>query len=444
MKKLIRIFIAILMVTCLAFSLGGCEFIVTNNELNNDGSGGITTEGGQTGGGNTNSGSSSGSQNVTLKEVTFCVNSERQEYSRTDAIGKVQKSVVAIEMGSGSSGAGVIANVDLEGDTEDDVYIITCHHVISQKGDLNVLLPDENAKYGDNDYVFSGTIGGDVSANQNKAVTLVGGVEKADIAVLKLDISKPAVSGKVLDKTKIVKVNLAPDEYQAQLGEEVFAIGNPTGGLPGWVSCGSIASLESDSLVEDIGNMLLMGIDVATNPGNSGGGLFNLYGELIGITNAGNTNYNGINFAIPLYTSNKDADGVIDLGVKNVVKNLMGTKTAENYGFLPGQRVTFGLTVSKLVGTDYPTVSAVTKDSLAAAAGFKVNDRISKVKVGDASEVNITSYELYIEQMDTMKLGDVIIITVLRPINSSYAETKVLQLQVEQYHFCNTGIFPEQ
>ncbi len=445
MKKLFSLMIALLLVACLAFTLTGCNFIATNDNTTDNGvNGGITPEGGtsgsQTGGGNT--GSTGGSENVVLKDVTFSVNSQRQKYQTTDAIQVVRRSVVAIEMASNSVGAGVIVDVSVEGDSQTDVYIITCHHVISETGDLNVLIPNENGEYDDNDYIFTGTIGGDIALNANKAVTLIGGVQRADIAVIKLDLTKPATSGKLLDVSKIVKAYIAPDEYSAKLGEEVFAIGNPTGALPGWVSCGTIASMESESLVEEVGNMLLMGIDVSTNPGNSGGGLFNSYGELIGITNAGNTSYNGINFAIPLYTSNKGVDGAIDLGVNNVVKNLMGTKTAENYGFLPGQRVLFGITVAKLKGTDYPTVSAVTSGSLAQTAGFKVNDIITKVQVNDNSEIVITSYQAYVDAMDELNMGDVLKVTVSRKVNGA-TESKVLTLKVTQYHFCNTGVFPE-
>ena len=138
-------------------------------------------------------------------------------------------------------------------DGENVVYVLTCHHVISDKGSVTLQFPDENCRYEDGDFAFTGVIGGNISDNSACAVTLIGGDVNSDIALLRVDLGKAAASGKVLsDKDKAAiknsKVKVAGDGYinsgKFVTGEEVFSIGNPTGMLPGTVSVGTISYLE--------------------------------------------------------------------------------------------------------------------------------------------------------------------------------------------------------
>ena len=81
-------------------------------------------------------------------------------------------------------------------------------------------------------------------------------------------------------------------------------MGNPTGYLPGTVTKGIVSYINREVSVEDIGTMTLIQVDAAINHGNSGGGLFNLAGELIGVVNSGADDYQGLNFAIPIFGAN--------------------------------------------------------------------------------------------------------------------------------------------
>jgi len=104
----------------------------------------------------------------------------------------------------------------------------------------------------------------------------------------------------------------AGDSGKLAVGELAVVIGNPLGRLGGSVTEGIISALGRN--IEIGGQVLnLLQTSAAVNPGNSGGGLFNRYGELVGVVNAksGGTNIEGIGFAIP---SNK---------VNAVVKALM-------------------------------------------------------------------------------------------------------------------------
>jgi len=85
------------------------------------------------------------------------------------------------------------------------------------------------------------------------------------------------------------------------VGESVVAVGNPLGELGGTVTTG-IVSATGRTINVDGTEMELIQIDAAVNPGNSGGGLFNLKGELVGIVNAKptGTGIEGLGFAIPV------------------------------------------------------------------------------------------------------------------------------------------------
>ncbi|MEG2083183.1 MAG: trypsin-like peptidase domain-containing protein, partial [Oscillospiraceae bacterium] len=137
--------------------------------------------------------------------------------------------------------------------------------------------------------------------------TLVGADAKTDLAVLKIDESglTPAVMGNSND----VKV-----------GDTVIAIGNPLGSLGGTVTDGIISALDRE--IQVLGQMMtLLQTNAAVNPGNSGGGLFNAYGELVGIVNAkpasdtgGASSIEGLGFAIPVDTVKEVAGQLIDSG----------------------------------------------------------------------------------------------------------------------------------
>ena len=101
-----------------------------------------------------------------------------------------------------------------------------------------------------------------------------------------------------------------------KLGQTVIAIGNPLGKLGGTVSDGIISCLARDIAIEGSGTMTLLQTNAAVSPGNSGGGLFDLYGRLIGVVNAKSTGQGveGISFAIPIDTAWDVAGQLINQG----------------------------------------------------------------------------------------------------------------------------------
>lgn len=188
---------------------------------------------------------------------------------------------------SSGAGSGVIIS--------EDGYILTCAHVVS--GADSILVTD----YEGNEY----------------QAQLVGSYEAGDIAVIKIEADG-------------LHAATLGDSDQVVLAETVYAVGNPGGTLGGTITDGIISATERtitvalDSSSQSYGFASLrntISLDVlqtstAVSPGNSGGGLFNSRGELIGIINAKSSgdSQEGIGFAIPINTAQEIAESLINNG----------------------------------------------------------------------------------------------------------------------------------
>ena len=193
----------------------------------------------------------------------------------------VKNSVVEImttvSSGYGSMSAGAGSGVIIHADG----VIVTNHHVIEGAQKVYVRLTNGNTY----------------------EATVRGSDEDGDIAIIKivpqetLTVAKLGYSGALAE------------------GEEVLAIGNPLGELGGTVTNGIISSVEREVQVGEV-TMTLLQTNAAINSGNSGGGLFNLAGELIGIVNAkyAATGVEGLGFAIPIDTAMVSIKNLLNLG----------------------------------------------------------------------------------------------------------------------------------
>ena len=156
---------------------------------------------------------------------------------------------------------------------------------------------------------------------------MVGGDRETDIAVLKLNVGDR--TNKYGKPVSIEESRIAPSTYKYQQGEEVFAIGNPSGKLPMTYLDGVISYDVRDQIrLEPAGYLKLLQHSCLTTHGSSGGGLFNMKGQLIGITNAGNDEFKGMNYAIPL----SGDEGFVEIATKLILTN-----TDENYGYVSGR-----------------------------------------------------------------------------------------------------------
>lgn len=184
--------------------------------------------------------------------------------STADAVAKVSDSVVDVETeisnNVGEAGSGLIYT--------DDGYIITNEHIIRDSKSLKVTL--------NNGTVYDASI--------------IGSDKKNDIAVLKINEKglKPVIFG---------------DSSDIRKGEDIFVIGNPLGELGGSVTNGIVSAKNRELELEGF-KMSLIQTNAEINSGNSGGGVFKLTGELVGMVIAKSTgeDLEGLGFVIPSNT----------------------------------------------------------------------------------------------------------------------------------------------
>lgn len=229
-----------------------------------------------------------------------------------------------------SSGTGFIISKD--------GYIVSNYHVISGATKLTVMLPN----------------------GQEYEATVVGYDESNDISVLKVEA----------ENLPCVKIGSSDSLV---VGDRVAAIGNPLGELTSTLTVGYISAIDR-RVNTDGTSMSMLQTDAAINSGNSGGPLFNMKGEVIGITTAkysGTSNsgatIEGIGFAIPI-------DDVLDL-----IKDL------QTFGFVKSGFL--GVTVQDVAQVDSDTygiplgalVLEVAEGSCAQTAGIMQKDIITDV-----------------------------------------------------------------
>lgn len=227
-----------------------------------------------------------------------------------------------------SAGSGVLYSLDKK---SGDAYIITNFHVVyeAQATDPDHISQDIYVLLYGNEIAVAGEDGTAVRPYRIPA-TYIGGAMAYDIAVL-------AVKGSDILKNSIAtQVSLYPDEV-VDVGTPAIAIGNPQ--ADGISVTEGIISVDSETLTM-VGadnrtqqRFRVMRVDTAVNHGNSGGGLFDDNGNLIGIVNAKTieSDVDNIAYAIPVGVASKVADIIIDgyeangkTGVQQVKKYLLG------------------------------------------------------------------------------------------------------------------------
>ena len=277
-----------------------------------------------------------------------------------DSVVRVECDIVEEGFFTQSSGTAFGSGVIIS----EDGYIITNHHVIDGARNVKIYLTND----------------------EEYEAKIVGSDEKSDIAVLKIEASGLPYAA-------------FADSDTIEVGDDAIAIGNPLGsGIS--VTTGIISAVHREIVIDNEA-MNLLQTNAQINSGNSGGGLFNISGQLIGIVNAktssssSGVSVEGLGYAIPSNTALRIANAIIEDGYVKDRPTLGVTVTQVTegmQGFEPGLYVT-----------------EIQEDSPASKAGLQTYDRIIRF-----NGVDIESYTTLSAELNDLSVGDTVDITVIR------------------------------
>ncbi len=232
-------------------------------------------------------------------------------------------------------------------------YIITNNHVIEGSNKIKVTL----------------------SNDKEYDAEVIGTDPSTDIAVIKISAKglKPVTYG---------------DSDKLDNGDLAVVIGNPLGELGGTVTAGIISEPVREVNIEGQ-NMSLIQTDASINPGNSGGGLFNEYGELVGVIEAksSGSDVEGLGFAVPVNTAAKVAKQIMSGKFESVGKAFTGMsygETGSDNGDESGMEDFFSFGEPSVT---YVYIAEVISSN-ARKAGFRENDVVLSVDGQDIDSID--------------------------------------------------------
>ena len=245
----------------------------------------------------------------------------------------------------------------------EDGFVVTNYHVIEDVRDIVVT-------------TYSG---------EEYSATVAGYDESSDFAILKIEAEglTPVVIG---------------DSGALRVGDSVLAIGNPLGELTFSLTGGIVSALGREVAISNTYTMALIQTDCAINSGNSGGALFNMKGEVVGITNAkysssgSGASIDNIGFAIPINDVEPLIKSVVEKG--GITKPYIGISVST----LTDGYTAFGASVVSVV-----------EDSPAAEAGIQAGDVITAID-GET----VTTRDELVNAVKTKSVGDEVVLRVLR------------------------------
>lgn len=267
---------------------------------------------------------------------------------------------------SASSGSGFVLT--------QDGFIVTNHHVIDGATSVKVSLYD----------------------GESYDATVIGSDSDYDIAVLKIDA------------TDLTPVTLG-DSSLLNVGDHVLAVGNPLGELTFSASEGIASSVNRTINVSGIPFNMIQ-VTCAVNPGNSGGPLFNAYGEVVGIVSAkysstassssDGESVEGLGFAIPI-------NDVLAM-IEDIMTN--GYVTDKAYmGIVPGTMTSQMAAQYRYDISEGVFIYSVEENSPASEAGLQMGDVITAI-----DGKSIASYEELVAAKKGYSAGDTSTLTIYR------------------------------
>lgn len=327
--------------------------------------------------------------NVVTKK-TMVSETKVTEEAMEDAIDKVYNSVLCIEVLNNngdtiSSGTGFVYQKDSKYG-----YVLTNAHVVSNNSNIQ----------------------GTLSNNKVVNLTVLGTDSYTDLAVLRMDVK---------DVLQVASIGTSSN---IKIGNTVFTVGSPMGSTYlGTVTKGILSgkdrlvSTTSSNSSNESFTVKVLQTDAAISPGNSGGPLVNLAGDVIGITSLKlvNDEVEGMGFAIPIedamdYVSYLEKGQAIKRPMMGVqIVDLTNRYLLNRYGIKVDSNISSGVMLIK-VNIGYP----------ASLAGLKDGDIITKI---DNEKITTTAefkYYLY-----KHKIGDTVKVTYIRNGKEGNCEVKL-------------------
>lgn len=330
--------------------------------------------------------------NVVTKKRTISETKVTEE-AMEDAIDKVYNAVICIEVldqngDTVSSGTGFVFEKDNKYG-----YILTNAHVVSS----------------------GGTVQGVLSNNDTVSLTVLGTDSYTDLAVL------------AMDKDKVLQTASIGTSVNTKVGNTVFTVGSPMGATyAGTVTKGILSG--KDRLIETSTSsnnglstesyiVKVLQTDAAISPGNSGGPLVNLAGDVIGITSLKlvDSSVEGMGFAIPI----EDAMNYVDTLKKGekIKRPLMGVQILDLTNKYTLYR--YGINVDSSIKSGIILVKVSSGDP-AGNAGLKDGDIITKINGNTVKTVSEFKYELY-----KYSVGDTVEVTYIRDKKEATVKVKL-------------------
>ena len=272
-----------------------------------------------------------------------------------------------------------------------DGYIVTNNHVVENSRELEVTLNN----------------------NKSYKAELIGSDAGTDIALLKID-AKAELPYLAFGNSDVTRI-----------GEWVLAVGNPFN-LTSTVTAGIISAKARDLNEYDRTNQSFIQTDAAVNPGNSGGALVNIRGELIGINTAITSqtgSYVGYSFAVPSNIARKVVEDIMEYG--NVQTGILGVSGSSLNSYAAEEL--------GIEDTEGFYVGAVEEDSGAEEAGIKKGDvikRIDNVKI--AKFADLSGY------LSSKRPDDIVEVTIHRDGRAKTIPVKLVKTSV--YEILRLGI----
>ncbi len=303
-----------------------------------------------------------------------------------------------------ATGSGVIYQLEADG----SAFIVTNHHVVYEHES------NTDNHVSDKIYIY---LYGMESEDYAIPATYVGGSAKYDLAVLRVEANEilqgAYASGAAAPVTVADSDAIAP-------GMTTIAIGNPAADELGGLSVTSgIVSVDSEYITMTAGDgsgevsFRVIRTDAPVNPGNSGGGMYNDRGELMGIVNAkiADSDIENIGYALPSDVVRAVADNIIDYcygtDCESVMRGLLGI-TIQTTGYSTAYDTESGL----LVRSEEISVYEVTAGGLGEDI-LKADDIVKSITIGETT-IAVTRQHHLIDAMLDVRVGDTVTLSIVR------------------------------